>query len=339
MRRSRKLFYNHSRMINIKEFTPKKILLLRMDRIGDMFCTTPALRAFRQAYPDARIDLMASPGNRAVVEDNPHIDTLMTFPLKSYWLWPYHFLRLKLRRYDLVVALNAASTTTSRLARFLGAPLVAGTWARKTEDYYDLTVRQQPGDHTIDLQLRLAAALGAPSTDRSMDFPLSPEVLARAGERYPRREDRKRVAVFIGNAKKVDTRWPEERFAELARRLVSRGDTEVYIVAGPGDEGLLGGFTWSGDCLLYPGGSLAELGAFLTTCDLFVTSSSGPMLLAAAVDAPMVAILADYTYECWRPLDAMHRIVQSGQEGVQVGNVTVDAVADAVEEMLGKRSG
>ena len=321
-------------MININDLKPKKILLLRMDRIGDMLCTTPALRAFRAAYPDARIDLVASPGNRVVVADNPHIDTLFTFPLRQYWLWPYHFMRLKLRRYDLVVALNAVSTTTSRLARFLNAPLVAGTWARKTEKYYDLTVRQEPGDHTIDLQLRLAAALGASSDDRSMVFPLGDALLDRARARYPRIKGKKRVAVFIGNAKKIDTRWPEERFEELVRRISARRDTETWIVAGPGDEGLLAGFAWSDECRLYPGGSLAELGAFLKTCDLFVTSSSGPMHLAAAVDAPMVAILADYTFECWRPLSSIHRIVQSGQPGVQVGNVTVDQVAEAVNSML-----
>jgi ADP-heptose:LPS heptosyltransferase len=321
-------------VINTEEFTPKKILLLRMDRIGDMFCTTPALRAFRRAYPDARIDLVTSPGNRAVVVDNPDIDSLFAFPMRRYWLWPYHFLRLRLRRYDMVVALNAASTTTSRLARFVNARLTAGTWARKTEAYYDLTVRQEEGDHTIDLQLRLAEALGAPSRDRSMVFPVSDALQATARARYPRRKGKQRVAVFIGNAKKMDTRWPEAKFVELTRRIIARGDTEVYIVAGPGDEGLLDGFTWDENCLLYPGGSLAELGAFLKTCALFVTSSSGPMHLAAAVDAPMVAILADYTYQCWRPLSAIHRIVQSGKPGVQVGNVSVDAVNEVVNGML-----
>lgn len=332
MREDQTTNHNDFKVINKKDI--RKILLLRMDRIGDMFCTTPALRAFRQAYPDARIDLVASPGNKAVVQDNPHIDNLYVFPLKQFWLWPYHYLRYKVRGYDMVVALNAQSSSTSRLVSFINPPIKAGTWARKTEHHYDMTARYREGDHTIDLQLQVAEMLGAPSSDTSMEFPLSDETLERARARFPRRDGKRRVAIFIGNAKKVDTRWPEDRFVALTERLVARGDVEAYIVAGPGDEGLLEGFTWTEDCLLYPGGSLQELGAFLKTCDLFVTSSSGPMHLAAAVDAPMVAILADYTYTCWRPLADIHRIVQSGQPGVQVGNVTVDAVHDAVTEML-----
>ncbi|QGY39639.1 hypothetical protein GM415_05750 [Pseudodesulfovibrio cashew] len=313
----------------------KKILLLRADRIGDMFCTTPALRAMRQGFPDARIDLIASEGNRSVAEGNPHIDNLYVFPAKKPWKWPYHFLRHRLTGYDLVVNFNGESGTTSRLARFLGARRLVGTWARKTEGYYPETVRMVKGDHTIDFMLRVTAHLGAPSEDRSMVYPLPEEVLERQRKRFPRREGKKRVAVFIGNAKKVDTRWPEDRFVALTDRLLEREDVEIYIVAGPGDEGLLEGFTWSEDRVLYPGGSLRELGAFLKTCDLFVTSSTGPMHLAAAVDAPMVAILADFTYECWRPLADIHAIVQSGQSGVQVGTVTVDEVLKAVNRKLG----
>lgn len=305
-----------------------------MDRIGDMFCTTPALRAIRQGYPHARIDLVASPGNRAVVADNPDVDRVFTFPLKQFWRWPTHFLKYRLARYDMVVALNGQSRTTGRLAKFANAPVCVGTWYRASEQYYKDTVRYREGEHTIEFQLRVAEAVGAPSSDTSMVFPVDEALKARARTRYPRREGKKRVAMFIGNAKKVDTRWPEDRFAELADRLAARGDTEIHVIAGPGDEGLLPPFTWNDDCVLYPGGTLQELGAFLSTCDLFVTSSSGPMHLAAAVDAPMVAILADYTYQCWRPLADIHTIVQSGQEGVQVGTVTVDEVFDAVEGRL-----
>lgn len=316
----------------------KKILMLRMDRIGDMFCTTPAFRALREAYPDARIDLVASSGNRAVAEGNPHIDNLYTFPLKKYWLWPYHFLRHRLTGYDLVVVFNGQSKTTSWFASFLKPPRLVGTWSRNTEQYYPETVRNRPGDHTIEFMLEVARFLGAPSEDTSMVFPVDETLMERARARFPRREGKKRVAVFIGNAKKVDTRWPEGKFVELTRQLIQRDDVEIHIVAGPGDEGLLEGFSWSQDCVLYPGGSLKELGAFLGTCDLFVTSSSGPMHLAAAVDAPMVAILADYTVECWRPMADMHRIVQSGEPGVQVGSVTVEAVLKAVTAKLDERA-
>ncbi len=162
-----------------------------------------------------------------------------------------------------------------------------------------------------------------------MVFPVQDALLEQARKQFPRLEGKKRVAVFIGNAKKKDTRWPEDRFVALVERMEQRNDTEVYIVAGPGDEVLLAGFTWTDTCLLYPGGSLQELGAFLKTCDL-----SGPMHLAAAVETPMVAILANFTFECWRPLADIHRIVQSGLEGVQVGNVSVQAVYEAVEAML-----
>ncbi|WP_419786278.1 glycosyltransferase family 9 protein [Pseudodesulfovibrio sp.] len=321
-------------MLHIDKDRIRTILLLRMDRIGDMFCTTPALRALRRAYPDARIDMVAAPGNAAVVRNNPDIDSLAVFPLKKPWLWPLHYLKYRLRRYDMVVAFNGQSRTTARLAKFVHARHCVGTWARATENYFKETVRYQQGEHTIEFMLRTAGELGGTELDPAMVFPVADAVRERMAERFPRRQGKRRVAMFIGNAKKVDTRWPEDRFAELSKRLTARGDVEIYVVAGPGDEGLLPPFSWTDDCLRYPGGSLEELAAFLGTCDLFVTSSSGPMHLAAAVDAPMVAILADYTYMCWRPLADIHTIVQSHQPDVQVGTVTVDEVLEAVEYRL-----
>ena len=182
------------------------------------------------------------------------------FPLKQFWLWPYHFLKYRLARYDMVVALNGQSRTTGRLAKFADAPVCVGTWYRATEQYYKDTVLYREGEHTIEFQLRVAEAVGAPSDDLSMVFPVSDELKARARTRYPRREGRKRVAMFIGNAKKVDTRWPEDRFAELAKRLIARGDTEIHVIAGPGDEGLLPPFAWSEDCGALPRRHVAGAG-------------------------------------------------------------------------------
>jgi ADP-heptose:LPS heptosyltransferase len=297
-----------------------------------MVCTTPAFRAIREVYPEARIDLVASEGNRSVVARNPHIDNLYAFPLKKIWQWPYHFLKYKLGGYDLVVAFNGQSKTTARLARFIHAPETIGSWARATESYYDRTVPMEKGTHTIEYALKIAEEIGATSKDTSMVFPVSAELMAQMDARFPRRNGKKRIALFIGNAKKTQTRWPQRKFIELADRLVDRGDAEVYIVAGPADERLLSGFSWSEERLHYPGGSLEELGAFLRTCDLFVSSASGPMHLAAAIDVPTVAIVSEYSYECWRPLPDIHTSVRSGEEGVR--NVTVDEVEAAVTTQL-----
>lgn len=313
---------------------PKKILLVRIDRIGDMLCSTPAIRAFRQAYPDARIDLVASNKNVCVVRENPDVDNVYVFPLNKIWLWPWHFMKYRLRKYDMVVSLNGSSKTASRLVAFTNAPVKSGTRSSETKAYYDTTIPNRKNEHVIRHMLRLAAEMGAPCDDERIVFPVDEALLDQARQRFPARPGLRRVAIFIGNAKKNETRWPADKFVELTGRLLEREDVEVYIVAGPGDEPLLEGFSWTDRCLRYPGGSLQALGAFLKTCDMFVTSSSGPMHVGAAVEVPMVSVLAGFTYNCWRPLGPMHRAVSSDHPGVDARSVPVDEVLAAANGLL-----
>jgi len=56
--------------------TPKKILFLRYDRIGDMIITTPVFREFRRAYPNSEIYVLASKTNSEIIKFNPYIDQI-----------------------------------------------------------------------------------------------------------------------------------------------------------------------------------------------------------------------------------------------------------------------
>ncbi|GEM_PF-1517983 len=314
--------------------TPEKILLIRIDRIGDIFTTTPAIRALRRRFPDARIDLAASDGNHMVVRNNPHLDNIHVFHPKKIWRWPLNIFKLWAGRYDWVIELNGRSKTAAMLAKCTTAPLRASYKVKKTEKFFTFTIPEVTDEHMVDKQLRLMEALGAPSADTSMVYPLSDALLAHASAQFPRKAGLSRIGVFIGNAKKQHTRWPAGKFRELVKRIQEDRPVEAYIIGGPGDEELFEEFEWSDRCIRYPGGSLEALGAFMQTCDLMVTSSTGPMHLAAAVNVPMVTILAEHTYHCWRPLGDMHTNLNSGHCGVNVRDVEVRTVLDAVLEKI-----
>lgn len=313
---------------------PQRILIIRIDRIGDLFTTTPAIKALRLRYPDARIDMVASDGNHIVVRDNPHLDNVYVFHPNKPWRWPLSMLKLRANRYDWVIAFNRRSKTTAVLARATGAPMRAAFHADKTAGKYTHTFPDTGNIHMVDNQLQLAAELGAPSADTSLVFPVRKHAAEQAQMEFPRKQGLKRIGVFIGNAKKQQTRWPADRFQELVQRLLKEREVEIYIIGGPGDEPLFEGFEWNERCLRYPGGSLESLGAFMQTCDLMVTSSTGPMHLAAAVGAPMVSILAEHTYHCWRPLGEQHTNLNSGHPGVDVRGMEVRTVLEAVLQRI-----
>jgi len=54
-----------------------KILLTRLDRLGDLILSTPAIRSFRRSFPEAEITLACSRRNAVAVADNPDLDRVL----------------------------------------------------------------------------------------------------------------------------------------------------------------------------------------------------------------------------------------------------------------------
>jgi heptosyltransferase-2 len=54
--------------------SPRQILVVQLDHLGDALLTTPLLARLRAAYPAATIDVLASESNREVFEANPQLN-------------------------------------------------------------------------------------------------------------------------------------------------------------------------------------------------------------------------------------------------------------------------
>ena len=54
--------------------SPRRILVVQLDHLGDAVLSTPLIAELRAAYPEAAIDVLASPSNHEVFEADPHVD-------------------------------------------------------------------------------------------------------------------------------------------------------------------------------------------------------------------------------------------------------------------------
>jgi heptosyltransferase III len=102
----------------------------------------------------------------------------------------------------------------------------------------------------------------------------------------------------------ISKRWPSERFAELARRLVLRGK-RVLIVDGPAESGLAGRIAEAspGNAVLAASSlSLNILAAVMSSAESFVGNDSGIAHLAAALGIPSAVIFGPTLPQHWAPL-------------------------------------
>jgi heptosyltransferase-1 len=104
------------------------IVLSRLDRIGDLVLSTPAIASVRRSWPEAHVTIVCSGRNAGVVERSPDVDEVVIAPsgVKSTLVGERYR-----GRTDLAIAL-APCTADFELVHATGAPLRVGyTYVRR----------------------------------------------------------------------------------------------------------------------------------------------------------------------------------------------------------------
>lgn len=278
------------------------ILLIRPDHLGDMLFLTPALRALRQALPEARLVLLAGPWSAGVVAGNGDLDEVMlcSFPGferngKRSALAPYRLLLKtagELRgRFDIAVVLRFDHWWGAWLAAAAGIPRRIGYAWPETCPFLTEALPYRPGRHEVQQNAALLEAL-APGVEAglgSTQYAVRPEDRAWAAERLGQL-GRPRVAIHPGAGAAVK-QWPVDCWAAVGRGLVEAKQASIVLTGGPAERGLAAGVAAQ---MQAPAHDLAgqttlgQLAAIYQQCDLVLGSDSGPLHLAVAVDAPTV---------------------------------------------------
>ena len=305
-------------------FRPKNVLVIKTCCIGDVLMATPMLSALREAFPAAKISLAVGSWSKSVVEGNPDIDDIIDcgsiaggrrFSLAEY----FGVVRqLRVRQFDCCFVLERSALLTA-------LPWIAGIPVRVGLDSggrgFSLTVRVAVPDrrHEAELYLDTVRAIGYEPVGPRMKFVPSQADRARADAALAACGDGPIVAVHPGGGvnpgmRLVAKRWPAERYAAVADRLVASG-CHVVLVGDAGDREVVSavkrhmrsaGVDLAGQL------TLGELGAVLARCRLAVANDTGPMHLAVAVGTPVVAIFGPSDPLVYGPYGQSDAVASSG---------------------------
>ena len=282
---------------------PRRILLLRLERIGDLVMALEAIGDVRALAPAAQIDLVVGSWNAALAQAVPGVTSVETLDaewlsrdggglgmpalLRAAWSW-------RIRRYDL--AINFEPDVRSNLvAAASGAARIAGWRSGGGGPVLDVALDYDPSAHTsINARRLVQAAFGRTPPESSAPLLKVPEVATAAAAAILRpATGRPLVGVHL-NAGRAIKQWPPERFADVAMRLADSRGAAIVTTGGPGDRGLIADLQRALAPRLVIDASVADSlltsVALLGQLDLLVTGDTGPMHLAAAVGTPVVAV-------------------------------------------------
>jgi heptosyltransferase-2 len=337
-----------------------KILVRAPNWLGDAVMLTPLLRALREAFPRAKISVVAKKGVAEVFGDNPTVDEIIPFRSDRGFRNIFALAKIIRRgRFDLALVFprsfrSALSIFLARVPRRIGY---------RTEGRGLLLTDALPREkellktHRVNYYANILRPLGIERVpDRTEIFP-SPADESWAGEflsRVEGRADGPLVALHCGAAYGTAKQWPRDRFASLAALLNRRLGAKILLVGGPGEKELAEKIAASADCAcLVSAGktTVLQLAALLKRCDLLVTNDTGPMHVADAAGTKILAVFGPTDPVTTSPYGPNCRIVTADAECAPcllrhcptdhlcMTAVAVDAVFEEAAAMLGLKSG
>lgn len=307
------------------------ILVVKLASLGDLLLATPALRALRESYPQARIDLLVTPESATLLKGWDCIDTIIV--LDKYLFddpqqivtHPERLLRLTafwktLRdgQYDAVLLFHHLTLRFGRMKHQVLMRATGAKWRVGLDNGHGwfLNVRVKDDGfgamHEAEYNMAVAQAVGASVHDKHLYLPVNEESRSQARQlvyanETPEAAQRPIIAMHPGSGGySTARRWAVERFAQLADALFAKTNAQLLLIGGPEEVALHQQVI---DLMhsAMPVRSLAGKGnihvtaAVLEQVDLFIGNDAGPMHLAAAAGAPVVAIFGLSNYKAWGP--------------------------------------
>ncbi len=310
-----------SSLVNTGKEAPraaKRILLVKLDEIGDVIYNLHCFEALCNRYPDAEIVLWCKPMNNILVKQFPQIQAInnvnniqgrfdIQIDFRGNWkslLWPltgkstYYLERGSTRFYYKLNGGQVHETTTNKQTIL---PLfdLAYPWPEP---------RLRPSEEDKEAIDALLSEMGI------TDF-----VVMHTGARDELR------------------RWPQDRFRDLASEIHENYGLHILFVGGPNEDAINEPITAKLPFAHNIAGrtSLLELSELTRKARFFIGNESGPMHFAVINKTPLVALFGPGVKDVFYPLHAnQHVLHHLDKQPAQVTDITVQEVLNAVNQIM-----
>ena len=357
-------------MIDERWHSARRILAIRLDNLGDVLVTTPAIHAIKTSLPFVELSLLTSPVGAQVARLNPDIDEVIVY--ESPWMDPWQRLpqnskreqrmiaMIKERQFDgaiIFTSYHQSSLPAAYLCYLADIPLRLAASIDGPGSL--LTTRHKHPErmmHEVERGLDLVNAVGF--STNALDLVLKVPIKAResiyeflSGQNV----DALRPLVVIHPGCSMPARtYPFDMYSQVLDLVIERLGATIVVTGTQDEQALVEQVLdkvqeHNRKEILACAGTLPfpDFCALIEAADLIITNNTGPMHIAAASKTPVVALFAlTNPPEQWGPWRVPHkqlyhdvscricykRICPYNHECLRL--VTPDLVADAAEALL-----
>ena len=291
----------------------RHLLCVRLDQLGDVLMTTPAIRALKQSVPGRRITLLTSTPGAAAARLVPEIDEVIVFD--APWMkasearvdtrqeWA---LLDQLRRARpggaVIFTVYSQSPLPAALLCFLADVPLRLAHCRENPyqlltDWIPETEPERGTRHEVRRQLDLVATIGCRTDDERLSLRVTASARNRVAGLLAEQgigAQQRWLALHAG-ASAPARRYPLEGYAAAARQLYAEDGWRIVLTGGAQESSLVERLAATiGEAAISLAGrlSLEELAALIERAPLLISNNSGPVHVASAVATPVVDLYA-----------------------------------------------
>ena len=326
---------------------PKKIAVFSTTALGDFLLNTPAIKAIKACWPEAKVVLVINQRNRQLVGNSDLFTEVLFWNGKVNGMMPLAR-ALKKHHIDATFILHSRSPydiITAHLAR--SAIILKDVYyndyqgretfflARYLSCHFDN--RREGAIHLIEQKMKLLRSAGIPT--------MKPYEMTIPASYTP--WPRERVTVGIHAGASNETRcWPTENFALLIEQLLRAfPQIEIELLGGPGEvernQNIISRANIAADRIANLAGKtdLTQLMERISSQACLIVGDTGPLHVAVAAKIATIALFPQAeTAPGARPIQdpELHSVLISPDSSQGISAIAVETVFNAVQQKLAK---
>tara|TARA_Y100000310_G_scaffold343159_1_gene449503 strand:+ start:15301 stop:16320 length:1020 start_codon:yes stop_codon:yes gene_type:complete len=296
----------------------KKILIIKLDHIGDIITSIPSLRALKKDYPKAHISIMLRSLTKELLENCPYVDEIIVYdPLwyrgkKTFNLFEHLRFISKLRKenYDLAIDLrgdlrNIILSYLSKAKYRLSYDIKGGDFLLTHIGNYDDKL------HIIDRNLNLLKTINIDYKDRKLEMFISNKEKKIIDNLLKKNKIKKFVILHPGSGGVLKL-WDNKKFSKVGDYLAKKYN--IIITGAPSESFMCNEIVnnMENKALNLCGElNLMQLSELIKRAELFISPDSGPMHIAKAVNTKLIALFGTSLSHVWGYNDKNSLIVEN----------------------------
>ncbi len=336
------LFKKIPKIIKHKKIT--SVLIIGLSSIGDNLLVTPVLKLLRDNYKNARFDIVVGPRAIDFAKDNPVFSEVFVWDKKTGILKLAGMLKNKY--YDLIIDFRNSIIPFFIRSKYRFTFFKNEFFSRKFST------------HESERIMRFFEPYFGKQEKIELYFPLTNQEISEYRKFFQQFNffiSGKNVVVINPGAAFVGKRWNKERFAEVARRIISHFDAGVVIVGNKQEHSLAEQIRIkiNSDRAVNLAGKITfrHLAYLLSRASLLITNDTGTMHLASAVKCPVIAIFGPGNPLRYGPIGTCNYVLHTQRDCfpcrveskckkgfVCMEDVTVDDVFRSVSKILSTKN-